>query len=50
MPAAYGSYGAYGYDGYAGCGAPAGDEYGTVPTTLPAGRPLFRDEEPWPGI
>ncbi|OXY95591.1 ABC transporter ATP-binding protein [Streptomyces diastatochromogenes] len=22
----------------------------SVPTTLPDGRPLFRDEEPWPGI
>ncbi|RPF34367.1 hypothetical protein EDD92_4316 [Streptomyces sp. TLI_185] len=21
-----------------------------VPTALPDGRPLFRDEEPWPGI
>ncbi|WP_181805760.1 ABC transporter ATP-binding protein [Streptomyces shenzhenensis] len=27
----------------------AGYEAG-VPTTLPDGRPLFRDEEPWPGI
>ncbi|MGW1027367.1 hypothetical protein ACWD4J_27365 [Streptomyces sp. NPDC002577] len=27
-----------------------GHAYGTVPTTLPDGRPLFRDEEPWPGI
>ena len=26
-------------------------DYGAnVPTTLPDGRPLFRDEEPWPGI
>ncbi|MDH6218347.1 ABC transporter ATP-binding protein [Streptomyces pseudovenezuelae] len=54
VPAAYdvnaGSYGAYGYDGYAGYGAPVGYEYGTVPTTFPDGRPLFRDEEPWPGI
>ncbi|MGW1211116.1 ABC transporter ATP-binding protein [Streptomyces sp. NPDC002499] len=47
MPAAYA---AYGYDGYAGYGVPAGYEYGTVPTTLPDGRPLFRDEVPWPGI
>ena len=50
----YGSYGAYGYDGYAGYGAPVGyeygHEYGTVPTAVSDGRPLFRDEEPWPGI
>ncbi len=26
------------------------DTYGTVPAVLPDGRPLFRDEAPWPGI
>ncbi|MFF4502888.1 ABC transporter ATP-binding protein [Streptomyces sp. NPDC001401] len=54
---------AYGYQGYEGYGpyetwqAPsyAYDPYAPyvpapVPTTLPDGRPLFRDEEPWPGI
>ncbi|WP_240528608.1 ABC transporter ATP-binding protein [Streptomyces humi] len=31
--------------------APTGADHGTsVPTTLSDGRPLFRDEEPWPGI
>ncbi|MGW3283637.1 ABC transporter ATP-binding protein [Streptomyces sp. NPDC001002] len=44
------AYGAYGYDGYADYGVPVGYEYGTVPTTLSDGRPLFRDEVPWPGI
>ncbi|MEU2777412.1 ABC transporter ATP-binding protein [Streptomyces sp. NPDC007162] len=30
---------------------PVPGEYGAaVPTALPDGRPLFRDEEPWPGI
>lgn len=28
----------------------APETYGTVPAALPDGRPLFRDETPWPGI
>ncbi|WP_037885437.1 ABC transporter ATP-binding protein [Streptomyces sp. NRRL S-646] len=60
---AYGYQGYEGYEaheGYEGHGpyeawqAPsyAYDQYvpAPAPTTLPDGRPLFRDEEPWPGI
>ena len=57
---AYGYQGYEAYEGYEGHGpyeawqAPsyANDQYVPVPvpTTLPDGRPLFRDEEPWPGI
>ena len=57
---AYGYQGYEAYEGYEGHGpyeawqAPsyANDQYvpAPVPTTLPDGRPLFRDEEPWPGI
>ena len=46
----YGSYDAwqapsYAYDQYVPAPVPT-----ALPTTLPDGRPLFRDEEPWPGI
>ena len=40
---------AYQTVGYAGSGM-AYEGYSSVPTTLTDGRPLFRDEEPWPGI
>ncbi|MFC8512912.1 ABC transporter ATP-binding protein [Streptomyces sp. NPDC057257] len=61
----YESYGAgqtpsYTYEAYQQYGHDGHDQYAyaqqapapvtTVPTTLPDGRPLFRDEEPWPGI
>ncbi|MEU6069119.1 ABC transporter ATP-binding protein [Streptomyces sp. NPDC047082] len=41
-----------GYDPYAGAAVwlrPPYEAQGTVPTTLPDGRPLFRDADPWPG-
>lgn len=43
---AYGSYEAWQAPAY------AHEQYvpSAVPTTLPDGRPLFRDEEPWPGV
>jgi ATP-binding cassette subfamily B protein len=42
-----------GYDPYAAAAVWVRSPYeaqGTVPTTLPDGRPLFRDAAPWPGI
>ncbi|MFI6562871.1 ABC transporter ATP-binding protein [Streptomyces sp. NPDC050534] len=45
----------YAYEGYGAWQAPAQtptetyEPYGSWPAVLPDGRPLFRDEEPWPG-
>ncbi|UXY28282.1 ABC transporter ATP-binding protein [Streptomyces sp. HUAS TT20] len=49
----YGNAYDVGYDPYAAAAVWVQLPYeaqGTVPTTLPDGRPLFRDTDPWPGI
>jgi len=46
----------YAYEGYGAWQAPAQtpmetcEPYGSWPAVLPDGRPLFREEEPWPGM